>query len=472
MRGKLNYTKYFNTAKWLYNNYPIIQNDIYPHLLKIMPWLCGRGYIDVIEWCIDQVINYPSIHLFSDEIRQCFEHACLSEIGDVRGVEIFFKYTLIKNMIDEQVSYQLFRQIYRFGSPSVAQFVLNQYPYIRDLIEPNKLYREIVASSNIKMIAWALTTFPVIRQHYYMFETEFWNLCRKNEARLVQYIYNYDKNNPPSIDFTSSHNREELRKIIRFGYANNLNLIMWLIENIIADITDTEDKNTYIKNIITTPIFRQICHRGNLSAVIWAYDLNKDNINIKNGYLITTLLYENHFIVVDWIISKWKEDLEDQSKIIDILSDSLHSLIYMQIIGIPMYLIWGINYIELSNDINKTKKRQIIDNIFVEACENSSESTIIPRYFVNTYPNIYVIELDETFDIIKSWSIHIYVSNNIKQITDVDECPICQDTISDIVTCCNHMFCNTCINQYSKYICPLCRKNPVEYSKIENKSTA
>lgn len=56
--------------------------------------------------------------------------------------------------------------------------------------------------------------------------------------------------------------------------------------------------------------------------------------------------------------------------------------------------------------------------------------------------------------------------------TDVlEECPICYDKKVSIITNCNHKFCKECIEQLyrikSNIICPICRKNKLEFKSIE-----
>ena len=115
-------------------------------------------------------------------------------------------------------------------------------------------------------------------------------------------------------------------------------------------------------------------------------------------------------------------------------------------------------------DKNPNTNIEIDDNIgFIEACQYNNIEVI--NWFLEKDNIKYYVEIEN--NLVKNYKItkcnnkcNKY-NHNINEITI---CPICDDNISNIITNCNHQFCDKCILLwiYTKKIdkislCPYCR---------------
>ena len=106
------------------------------------------------------------------------------------------------------------------------------------------------------------------------------------------------------------------------------------------------------------------------------------------------------------------------------------------------------------------------DKAFTDACLNDHIN--IAKWFIELNPQKYVIE------IINSKIVSFQIRKTLKLLPDVisfneiKQCIICCIEQSNIITRCNHQFCNQCLNSWYTInkTCPCCRELLINCNKI------
>ena len=96
---------------------------------------------------------------------------------------------------------------------------------------------------------------------------------------------------------------------------------------------------------------------------------------------------------------------------------------------------------------------------FKNACENHGYEAV--KFLVSLNPKKYNVKFTK-YGSIESWKITVnYIrANKIeKKASEIEECPICIDKNSQVITNCNHTFCIKCIKKVceTENKCPTCR---------------
>ena len=103
------------------------------------------------------------------------------------------------------------------------------------------------------------------------------------------------------------------------------------------------------------------------------------------------------------------------------------------------------------------------ESAFRESCEDGHLE--VCKWLLSLNPDRY--ELTIIGDRIVNWNIkRIYPFQQLLEGKVIEECPICYDQQSDLLTNCGHMFCQSCINQYQNSTCPCCRHNNVTFTRF------
>lgn len=109
-----------------------------------------------------------------------------------------------------------------------------------------------------------------------------------------------------------------------------------------------------------------------------------------------------------------------------------------------------------------------LNNFFIYCCQLNNCD--IALYLEKKFPERFQVVIVDCN--IVNWFIrkNILFSSSIV-LDSKEECPICYDKISDVLTSCNHQFCYECINNYScrsnnNVRCPICRSISIQFQKI------
>lgn len=230
----------------------------------------------------------------------------------------------------------------------------------------------------------------------------FLNLNIKCSVSLFDFFY---KRNP---NINLRENNDELFYTICIG--GNIQLAKYLLE-IQPDINVSRDDDI---------IFSSCCNEGNLTMIKWLYSIIPQ-ISEKAYYehSICGACYYGHLHVAKWLMKNFEG--------LDIKVDE--------------------------------------DYCMIHAVEN--EYFDIVDWIKSLEPDRYVIKYNETYEYIDEFKINKkLVVNGEKEIEVIHECPICYESKSNVISCCDHQFCYNCMNEYyqkSNYLnCPFCRKEKIK----------
>ncbi len=241
-----------------------------------------------------------------------------------------------------------------------------------------------------------------------------------------------------------------------------------------------------INSINNEYIFYDICATGNVETAQWFINIPCPDINmdlafriacIHNNLKIAQLIY-NIYPTVD--ISRNDDDifrtsctngfLELAQWIFSIKPDIINNISLLDdwlfretcIRGKLNVLKW---LLLIKPDIDISAK----DNYaFREICKDNQIQ--IAQWFVSISPDYHITIINDT---ISSY----YVVKTIPCIPLPDDitppkesCPICYENNCNIITNCNHFYCDACIQTYTGKNCPMCRNMSVKYFKYTSRS--
>ena len=68
---------------------------------------------------------------------------------------------------------------------------------------------------------------------------------------------------------------------------------------------------------------------------------------------------------------------------------------------------------------------------------------------------------------ITQWGVSIiYPFQQLPEGKPIEECPICYENPSTLMTNCGHMFCQSCVENYDGITCPMCRHHSVTFTRF------
>ena len=291
-----------------------------------------------------------------------------------------------------------------------------------------------------------------------------------NEYKLlIAYLYK-DKNNHKMLN-------DELFKCL--CYHNYLESIDYLLSiNDKIDINHNSDE-----------AFKNACSSGSLEVIKYLLDKSK-NINISdNNEQAMMLACSNGYLHVAKYLYEIKSDINlstnndaifticcnnGRLKVLKWLYDNIEHINYKVY---HEYSICGACYyghLNTAKWLYKTLNIDItVDNdyCFRNAVKNEFYDIVI--WITKLRTDRYKVEFNDNFDELISFEINKeLIIDDYKEIKEIIECPICYDNKSDIISCCNHQFCKSCIETvYKNSIelnCPYCRKENIELYNIEH----
>ena len=97
---------------------------------------------------------------------------------------------------------------------------------------------------------------------------------------------------------------------------------------------------------------------------------------------------------------------------------------------------------------------------FRNACENGYLE--IAQWLEILFPSKYkIITYSSEKNLIRYKILQFLKINETNYVDFLEECPICMETLCELISICNHSYCENCILTHfeTKNNCPICRKN-------------
>ena len=294
--------------------------------------------------------------------------------------------------------------------------------------------------------------------------------CRYNNISLFNQIIesiNIDENLIEKLcETTILYNKDNisiLKKLIELNpNLRNLNLIFNKIQLYDKFKTFNYLFQLYNNKIDLDMVFTNICNYSSLSFVKLFFNI-LPNYNFENNYLAFVKSFHNDDdSILDYLLSK-------SDNIINIVNSNIVAIVQIED-------LFDNDFISLNNIIKAYLLFPGLDvtknsNVFFKRC--CKENKIDWAHLLYTkYPNLYNLEIEN--NVIIKWNVIKNLKYNDEQsVSEINQCSVCLENLSDSITDCNHQFCYSCLNtiynkDHSIFPCPLCRKNIREVNKIDN----
>lgn len=216
-------------------------------------------------------------------------------------------------------------------------------------------------------------------------------------------------NNKPTINI-SAEDEYAFRYACRNGY---LNVAQWLLQ--IKPTINISAKNDYA--------FKWSCSFGHLNIVQWLLQMKPTiNISASEEYAFREACSNGHLNVAQWLL-------------------------------------------QIKPTIDISAKNE---EAFIRSCINWHLN--VAQWLVSLRPDKYKIMLNGYGDIDYEITKQLNIIGT-KEVSETETCPICYLTVCDVITECNHSYCNPCISSWlhaNHTSCPTCRKNieNTEFKKL------
>ena len=390
-KNLFNHTWSYNldVIKWLYNKKPNI--DLLTNELIIES--CNYNKKDIIEWIITikpDLIN--NLNNFNIILKFIIKHNC-------RYCDIFiWLYELKYKDIFPSNIQKLIKLSIKESTIEIFRYLISKYSNIILNLDD---FRNICLKNNIHLIKMILNEYSYIKDLINTeYITELFNeLLNNNTSTIIcKWIYNYFPN--IIIDNLTIYNA---------FLSNNIKSIKWILSlNYTFDLT-------YNNNII----LNELCKSNYIDYKIikYLFRLNKNiDLKIDNNKLFKSILDHEDYNIAKWLLKKINIELDSSydHNFINFCKDNNHK------------------FVKLLNKLNPERYKYIIEKDFTLTAK--------------------IIRI-------------IYERKDIK----IDElCMICLTNKTDIITKCNHIYCNNCIEIWLNIneSCPYCRTNIEELYKI------
>ena len=455
---KIDYKNIFiNSIKYKY--YHIITFLI--KNIKNYSWLYIISYVDdnfeyIFNYLLENFYDYLNINedLFFNILYN----------GKINYIKIFLNHC--SDVIDlKKISEDDYIILLSYNNPDLLDYVysLNKLDFSNNI----DLLKIIINLNKSKLLKWFLDKFTYDDLHTendFCFQSA---IVYKN-ITILDLLYQYDD----KVKFDSY--KIDYLKIASKVYS--LNIFLW-ISNKIENIDYTMENNILINNALSSNnlyIFKHIINNSEF------------DINYNDGILISTAFGNNYNEIIKFLFEKFdninvlvrnqiiiKYAVEDADiEMIDLLYDYNNNFDLSLDNEYLFRIAAKMNHLEVVKWLFDKKKDidYTINNheVFYYICDHGYKN--IALYLSELNPELYKV-------IIKDNEIETYhVNKNLTIINctftnHIDKCPICIDVESNIITNCNHQYCNECIknlnNKNLNFICPLCRTEISELKHIK-----
>ena len=192
--------------------------------------------------------------------------------------------------------------------------------------------------------------------------------------------------------------------------------------------------------------FRVACENGHLVVAQWLYDLKPTlDISAQNEYAFKMACYSGHLDVAQWLYYI--------KPTLNISADNENAFRYTCHNGHLQVAQW-LYQSKPTLDISAYK-----EEAFRFACAYGHLQ--VAQWIQSLNPNKYVILHVENKKIKYRIIQTLNKINTIVYMDQLDNCPICSESVCDIQTSCKHTFCESCIqtwfNSNQGQTCPYCR---------------
>jgi hypothetical protein len=267
-------------------------------------------------------------------------------------------------------------------------------------------FQHACAKGHLEVAQWLLQVKPDLNISADN-ESAFRTACSNGHLEVAQWLLQVK----PNIDI-SAYNEGAFRWACTYGY---LHVAQWLLQV----------KPTINISACDKSAFKYACVNGHLEVAKWLLQVKPTiDISSEDEYAFCGTCRDGHLEVAKWLLQV--------KPTIDLCTAD--------------------------------------DYAFKNACVNGHLH--VAQWLVSLAPNKYTIWIDprtnQITSIINPFSpTHLRKTSKVLHLNDIDECPICYNTQSNLQTPCGHQFCEPCLQKWlsdqkglsNKQSCPYCMAN-------------
>jgi ankyrin repeat protein len=379
---------------------------------KLFKYFCKNGHLEYIHKLI---LSKPEINAGYD-YDQLFIIAC--EYGHLHIVEQLFLY---KPDIDNYTANDAFIAACENGYLEIAQRLIVILTNINMCIEHDFPFVVACENGHFEIVEWLLIKNPDICHIADGFDAA----CNHGHLKIAQFLNDICPPISKHEDFNNT--------FITSCHCGQIKIAQWMLPILIANNSNSTVTDT-IKEACCNA-----CGGGHLHIAKW-FLLNYPNINISNG-TFNIACYFGHLPVIEWILQKFPN--------IHITEEAFSLACENDKIIVAKWLLQN------KPDI------PILDDHFKYACRSGQiemaqwlQSLNPDKYVILNYDNV---TMEITYKINKALVKH----PKILYFNHLDNCFICDETVCQVKTHCNHMYCEKCLITWLSRnpLCPYCRSN-------------
>lgn len=468
------YNSYHTTKiiKYIYELYPQILNSSYIYLYIYDLFNDDKDTneqnYDMLKWLLSikpsLINNITMENLYSSNIEIDKSYSSLCMLNSYMLKYIYDLNPDLNLRIDDDM---IFKRACKYGYYEIVKLYNELYPDI--LTNHNKkdgickLFIDVCKNGDINIAKIIFEVNPDINLSY-MNESPFICACSNGNTILAKWLLLMK----PNIN-TKIKNNKAFYLACKYGHLHTAKWLLSLSDRIVINsnlLKLTLNKKFY--NIFrwlytinpcidirenNDKIFRDICMNSfYLDNVTWMIDNNQEIMNNNNMLidLITDAININNYDFIFYLL-RIKNDILDNDNLnylfIKILSRNIDKYIYDNDL---------IEYINIFVNCKiKIVFDSVIDKLFKRFCDD--KKILIINKIIELNPDRYSVTIDDDHNIIYK----ITKKYDKKIVNEIDNCIICFSNLSNIITDCNHQYCEDCLNKWLDINnnCAYCRNN-------------
>lgn len=257
---------------------------------------------------------------------------------------------------------------------------------------------------------------------------------------------------------------------------------------------------------ISEKLFHDVCMKGHLEVAKWLFELNPNiDFSKNNNFLFVSACQHGKIFIVEWLFSYL--NLNPNFNLNIITDNVFHNICIKENLEVAEWLVFltgNLEYmkflLQLKSDIDLSRNneywfRHVCANGYLElaqwmiqfkpdinisinkneafriACKNGELE--LAKWLETIYPEKYKIIGVSEENVISYKIIYPLKISGVKLIQELNDCGICYEANCEIITKCNHSYCEACISEWlaCQPTCPICRTDLVndEFRKLEIK---
>lgn len=215
------------------------------------------------------------------------------------------------------------------------------------------------------------------------------------------------------------------------------------------------DVDIYCHNSV---IFSSACLAGELDMVKWLHEIGDFNPNVENDLIFRYCCQLGQIDVLKWIYSHGNVDLHYDK------DNAFRSAVLSNNNEIAKW-IYSLGGVKIKSNNHEA---------FINSCESNN---IEIAEWLAELNSEYTLEIENNFitNYFINKIVYLYGKINLSE-NNIENCPICYDEKSEIITDCRHQYCKRCfidyINskniEYEEVPCPMCRKKEIKIYEINS----